>query len=489
MTNQLHLVPEPDDLTGEDGYRQLFENSPIGIINVSLDAKPLMVNERAATSFGYASPEEFLENVSSMRDLWVDPSERDLAVKIMRETGVLRDFEVVMKRRDGSRMTLAVSANPWRGPDGTFIGVQISGVDITDRVRAEHRLEEAQSHASIAFWSLRLDTNEFIHSNDLYGILGVEDRTDRLHIDELIELVHPEDREVIAMKLITMKRDPGERGETEFRVVTRAGTTKWLIARGRVDDDIMQLSGSFQDITEQKLVEEQLTELMAMKTEFVSVVAHDLRMPLTVASGYAEFLHDRWDEVDEEQRRGLVEKIQRSLERLGVLVADVSEVTRIDSGAASFDVRPFDLADLVRSAAEDVSSVEPYPSCDLSIPDGLPFALGDRESVWRVVSNLLSNAVKYSPEGEPITIAIGRTRGFLRVSVTDRGPGIALSDQPKLFQKFSRLPSNASGPRPSGTGLGLFICKSLVEGCGGWIWVDSAPSKGSTFNFTLPIAA
>jgi PAS domain S-box-containing protein len=489
MKNQSYVARADTEFEGEARYRQLFENAPIGIVNVGLDGRPLMVNERAATDFGYASPQDFLENVPSMLDLWVDIGERERAANIMLETGVLRDFEVAMKRRDGTHMMLSVSANPWYGDDGTVVGIQVSGIDITARVRTERRLEEAQSQASIAFWSWRLDTNEFFHTKELNGIVGLRARDAKeFNVTDLKELVHPDDRDMVAEKLAEVKLDPGERFELEFRVATHASSARWLIVRGSVDDDGIRVSGSVQDITQQKLVERKLTELNEMKTEFVSIVAHDLASPLTVANGYAELLQGQWDEFGDPERRGFVDKIKRSLDRLGELVADVSLVTRLESGASAFDIQPFDLAQVVRSTLEDVASVEPFPSWDLSVAEPLPLALGDRGSVWRVLTNLLSNAVKYSSSGEPIAVAVERKDGLLHVSVSDRGPGIALSEQPKLFQKFSRLPSNGSGPRPAGTGLGLFICKSLVEGCGGSIWLESAPAEGSTFTFTLPVA-
>src|SRR5438876_8142393 len=134
-------------------YRQLFENAPAGILYVALDGTPLMVNQRAATTFGYDSPDDFLRGVPSMLDLWAYPEERDRAAMIMLEHGVLRDFEVVMKKRDGSRFVLSVSANPFVAPDGNVVGLQVSGIEITDRVRAEERLEIAQAQASIGFWS------------------------------------------------------------------------------------------------------------------------------------------------------------------------------------------------------------------------------------------------------------------------------------------------------------------------------------------------
>jgi len=473
-----------DDAARDHGhYRQLFENAPIGIINVSLDAKPLMVNERAAASLGYDSPAQFLSEVRSMLDLWVFPEQRERAAEIMLDTGVLRDYEVEMRRRDGTRMTLLVSANPWRDELGTVVGIQVSGIDVTDRVRDEHRLEEAQAQASIGFWAWRLDTNTCTATEQLSRIFDVPiDRTN-LDVQALLQLVHPNDRDVLGMTLTTMLRKPGATFEREFRLRTPAGVTKWAVMRGRVQDDGIQVFGSVQDITAQKQLEEQLTELNRMKSDFVGIVAHDLQTPMTVAAGYAAFLKESWTQIDDDERRRVVERIQSSLDRLQGLMASVLEVSRLDSGAAAFDIAPFDLAEVVRSAAEEVCAAAAKPRCDVKVEPALPAALADREAVWRVSANLVSNAVKYSPDGTPVCVAVGRHDGALLVSVRDDGPGIARADQSKLFQRFSRL---ASSNGANGSGLGLFICKSIVESLGGSIWVDSAPGEGSTFSFTVP---
>jgi PAS domain S-box-containing protein len=466
-------------------YRQLFENAPIGIINVALDTTPLMVNERAAAAFGYDSPAQFLAEVRSMLDLWVDPKERDRAAEIMLTTGVLRDFEVEMKRRDGTRMTLLVSANPTRDESGEVVGIQVSGIDITDRIRNEERLEEAQAQASIGFWAWRLDTNEYSATEQIATIFGV--RVDPREVDmaTLLALVHPDDRKMLGKAMSAVLLRAGATFEHEFRIVTPAGQVKWAVLRGRVHDDAIQVFGSVQDITDQKRITEQLTELNRMKSDFVSIVAHDLQTPMTVAGGYVAYLKQAWAQIAEDERRQVVDRIEGSLGRLQGLVSSILEVARLDSGTATFDVEPFDLGETVRSAADEVCAAAAHSPCSVAVEGDLPPALADGEGIWRVTANLVSNALKYSPPDAPVDVSVGRRDDRLIVSVRDAGPGISPSDQRKLFQRFSRLES-ANGSR--GSGLGLFICKSIVESLGGSIWVDSSVGEGSTFTFTVPAA-
>ncbi len=471
-----------------DTYRQLFDSLPIGVLNVALDGTPTLVNARAAATFGYASSDDFLADVRSMLDLWVHPHERERAAEILLQTGELRDFEVVMRRRDGARITLAVSACPLRDAQGSVVGLQVSGIDITDRVRAERRVEEAQSHASIAFWSWHLDTNDFVYTSNLPDLLGLDPQRSRtLTIADMSELAHEHDREVVAMKLSTLEPIAGRTVEVEFRITTFTGETRWLISRGRVDDDGWNVSASTQDVTRQKLAEAKLVELNEMKTEFVSLVAHDLASPLSVAIGYAEFLLSQPDEVDAAERRTFVTRIHRSLMRMRSLVGDVADVTHLELGGPTVEKRAFDLAELVRDVLDDTRSVDPLQSCELLVEEPLPAALGDAENIERVMVNLLSNAAKYA-HGAEVTVKLRRANTMLEVSVHDDGPGIALADQSRLFKRFSRLESVDAEERPSGTGLGLFICKALVEAGGGKIWVASAPGHGTTFFFTVPTA-
>lgn len=470
-------------------YRQLFDNAPIGIIYVRLDGSPVILNEQAARGFGYDSPEQFLAEVFSMLDLWVDLADRERAAEMMISEGVLRDFEVAMRRRDGSRVVLSLSANPWRDAEGNTVGLQVSGIEITARVDAERRLEEAQAHASIGFWSWRIDTRDFQRSDQTMLILGLDPHGPDPDAEGFMALVHPDDRDLLAMEVATNARRPDGHLEMEFRIVTPSGEERWLVVRASVDPDGQRLSGSVQDITKQKLVEEKLKELNDLKTEFVGVVAHDLRSPLTVAGGYTEFLKEQWDTFTESERRGLVDNVKRSLDKLTTLVANVLEVTKLQAATTGGDARSFDLGALVRSVIDDLASTAGDRRCAVVTRGPLPLAVADPGAAERVVTNLVSNALKYSPVDAPVEVFVDRWGSDLRVAVSDRGPGIAPEDQRKLFQRFSRLPSGAgAGPRPDGTGLGLFICRSLVEAWGGTIWVESVVGEGSTFAFTVPSA-
>ena len=239
-------------------------------------------------------------------------------------------------------------------------------------------------------------------------------------------------------------------------------------------------------LEDERAASERLRELDQLKNEFIGVVAHDLRSPMTVISGYVDTVLIRWDDLDEETKRDLLNVASRNTKRLSNLVEDVLQVARIESGEFPYDIAPFDLGRLVNRTVEEMNAAKPGRPVVAQVPRGLPVALGDEDRLWRVLTNLISNAQKFSPDDVQTVVEVCAADRFLVVSVTDRGPGIPEADLPRLFGKFSRLGQPAGGEK--GTGLGLYISKALIEAQGGTIEVDSLVGRGTTLRFTVPVA-
>jgi signal transduction histidine kinase len=239
-------------------------------------------------------------------------------------------------------------------------------------------------------------------------------------------------------------------------------------------------------LEEERVATARLRELDQLKNEFVGVVAHDLRSPMTVIVGYVDTVLGRWDELPDQMKRELLAVASRNTKRLSMMVEDVLQVARIESGDFPYQIQPFDLGALVRRTAEEMSSARADRPVVALVPDDLPTALGDEDRQWRVLTNLISNAQKFSPEETPVVVAVRADGEAIEVSVTDRGPGIPEESLSLLFGKFSRLGAAPTGEQ--GTGLGLYICKALVEAQGGTIGVTSAPGEGTTMRYTVPVA-
>lgn len=234
------------------------------------------------------------------------------------------------------------------------------------------------------------------------------------------------------------------------------------------------------------LAAKRLMELDELKNEFIGIVAHDLRSPMATIGGFATTMLESWDRLDDDRRRRILEIIVRNVEDMNELVTDILDVAQIESGNLALAIAPFDLGAVVRQVASEVAATL-NRACDLSIPDNLPNALGDVARQRQVLGNLLSNAFKYSGAGTVVEVGAAVRGRLLAVTVRDHGIGISPDDHGILFHKFSRIRS-LDGAQRSGTGLGLFICKSLVEAQGGTITAESEPGKGSAFTYTIPRA-
>jgi len=244
--------------------------------------------------------------------------------------------------------------------------------------------------------------------------------------------------------------------------------------------ELKQREGELQALVDQRTRD--LRETLRLKDEMVSIVAHDFRSPLTLIQGYCERLESR--AADPETRREIAIVRDRA-QHLASLAANTLTMSRIETGGVPLEPSDFRIVDLVRALVDSRSTGS---SCTLSLDAGGDDLVvhADPERIHELVDNLVGNAVKYSPAGSEVRVGVWREGSVARISVTDRGPGIAPADLPSLFQKFSRL-SAARASRVTGSGLGLYICRSIVEAHKGRIWVESEPGQGSTFHVALPL--
>jgi signal transduction histidine kinase len=232
---------------------------------------------------------------------------------------------------------------------------------------------------------------------------------------------------------------------------------------------------------------DELRRLSALRADFVSLVSHELRSPMAAVIGAARTLQGRWRELTAEQRESFLALIGDETSRLADLVGDVLDTSRIEAGTFSFSFSDVDLAELIRDVAAAAEFGQDEVRVSAEVNGALPHLRGDRERLRQVVQNLVDNAVKYSPAGAEVRVNASADDGLVRVEVRDQGPGIPFEDQRLIFEKFGR--SNIPGGAKPGTGLGLFIARSIAEAHGGSLEVDSAPARGSLFTLELPAAS
>ena len=215
----------------------------------------------------------------------------------------------------------------------------------------------------------------------------------------------------------------------------------------------------------------------------VSTVSHELRSPLTSVKGYTSLMLNRWDRIADEKKREMLEQVHHDADRVTRLVTELLDISRLETGRLVLRRQMVDLGELAQTVVGKVAMAYRDLDCSVTVND-VPEVYADPDKVEQVLTNLVENAAKY---GDPKGMSIVGTvdSGMARVSVTDRGPGIPSADMPKLFTKFFRRDHG----RPTGTGLGLWISRGLVEAHGGELTAESTEGGGSTFTFTLPLDA
>jgi signal transduction histidine kinase len=234
---------------------------------------------------------------------------------------------------------------------------------------------------------------------------------------------------------------------------------------------------------------EQVRQANAAKSEFISCVSHELRTPMTSIRGYAEMLEKGMVGTLSTQQMEFASTIRRNAERMQVLVSDLQDVSRIETGRMRLELAPTAVADALDSALQATQAQIDARSqhLEVEIADDMPPVYADRSRLAQILINLLSNACKYTPRGGCINVRADVQDDFVECTVTDTGVGISPQDQQSLFTKFFRSDDPAVRETP-GTGLGLCIVKSLVELQGGEIEVESELGKGVTVRFTMPVA-
>ncbi len=232
--------------------------------------------------------------------------------------------------------------------------------------------------------------------------------------------------------------------------------------------------------------ERRLRELNRSQAEFISVVSHELRTPVAGVLGFLQTTVDHWDRMSESERLATVRRAVTNARRLQAMTRDVLDTETIESGRLNYAFQPVDLGAELQTAVEGSVEIDPTHRVELTPPPAPVVVRADPDRLQQVLANLLENARKNAPPSEPIEVEtelVPGSPGRVRVSVIDHGAGIDPDSVERIFNKFVRGTDHAV----TGTGLGLYIVRSIVEAHGGRIWCDSSPGSRTAFVFELPL--
>jgi PAS domain S-box-containing protein len=482
----------------EHRYRQIIELSQDGIIRMDENGIIVMANPSVCAMFGFSEQ----ELVSQPLSITYPPEEHPLTIEYsdhLHTSGPTR-FERLALRKDGTRIPIEVSISPLT--NGHY---QEIIRDIATRKKMEEELQNNERKYRLLVENqtdlmIELDIKgKLLFANPSYCKL-IWKAPEEVMATSFFAVIHPDDKERIQKELERVYFPPYT-AYVEHRLLTR-DDWRWIAwsVNAVLDNsgDVMALTCIGRDITDSKEAKEELEkanqrlrELDKLKDNFLSTVSHELRTPLTSIKSFTEILLNY--EEDRTTQIEFLGIINEESDRLTRLINDFLDLSKIQAGRMKWQAVELSIAEAINSAANAAKPLIDKAKLDLNIqiePD-LPKVLSDRDRLIQVITNLLGNAIKFTPERGTIQLmACSDTdtdsdQRIIKVSITDSGIGIAPENHQLIFENFGQV-GDVLKDRPKGTGLGLPICKKIIENFGGKIWVKSALGKGTTFIFTLP---
>jgi PAS domain S-box-containing protein len=452
-------IAEQDLKDSEERFRSLSETSPVGVGVSSADGVLLYTNPAYELILGYNRGELIGTRTS---DLYCKPEDSPSLLTTVNKDGVIRGFETQLKRKDGGPVWVSISASSisYRGKPAVMGTIQ----DTTKSKAAE---------AEIAYRA----TFPELNPNPVTELDGTGNIT---YLNPAAKTIFP-DLSALGEKhpyLADWGTLIKKYGTDKVSLLTRdvkVGDSWYEQAISRVpSSQNLRIYG--RDITVRKRAEE-------LKDDFIGMVSHELKTPITVLIGALGVARE--EGLSKYEVKSLLNDAASSAEELANIVENLLELSRSRSDRLILQKEPIDVAAFVQGLVEKEKANAPNNRLRADVRKELPLVPADKTRLRLILNNLLSNAVKYCAEGTEIRVSVKQESNYLTISVGDQGPGIPIEEQARLFQPFERLANSPTAPR--GLGLGLLVCKRLVEAHGGKIWLESESGKGSTFFFTLPL--
>ena len=503
----IHVVLQHEDITeqilseeklhdSETRYKTLTGLAPVGIFQTDEKGNCLYVNKRWCDFAGMTH--EQAKGQGWLKALHPDDKERIVA-EWNESANHDEEFssEYRFKTRKGGITWLQGNAVGIKDVKGNTIGYLGTISDITEKKQTEnkqkkieHALRESEERLRLALnagnigvWDWDIVNNNISWSEKIYEIHGVKKDDFKGTVDEFMQVIYPGDKQFVMDHLESALQNK-KPYQLEFRAYGPGKKVIWIITSAQVlfddEDKPIRMLGATIDITERKRLENQ-------KDEFIGLASHELKTPVTSIKVFAQVLQRTFSKTGDNKSVLLLKKMDVQINKLTTLIGDLLDVTRIKEGKLTFRNDYFNFNEMVEEITEEIQRTSDTHTIVLHL-DVTKKVYGDRDRYGQVLTNLLTNALKYSPADKNIIVTTKAGKKEMLLSVTDFGIGVPEEKQKEIFQRFFRV--NQEKDTYPGLGLGLYICKEIIERQGGEIWVESDRSgkTGTTFSFTAPIA-
>jgi PAS domain S-box-containing protein len=469
--------------------------SPTSIVITDLKGTIEYTNPQFTNITGYAQEEVIGKNSRILKSDYHRPNYyKDLWDTVI--SGNIWKGELYNKHKNGSLFWEEAVIAPIFDDNNQIISIVAVKQDITERKKIEFKhirnkgnLKKAQKIGNVGHWDYNIVENKLYWSEQIYRIYEVSPDDFELNFENVIQLLHPEDRQLFVDEYYKSIEN-NEIFEIGHRIITKSGKTKYIIQRAttKYDEVGKPLSslGSVQDITELKEKEIQLKELNTTKDKFFSIISHDLRSPFNSILGFSELLLKNHSKYDNEEREYFINTIYMSAKNTLSLLDNLLTWARSQSGKINLSKENINLKFFLKELTLILQEQANNKKIEIKnhITENI-LVFADRNMLDTIFRNLITNAIKYTNEGGIIELKQKTETEFVEITIADNGVGMNEKIRNSLF-KTGETKSIEGTDGERGTGLGLILCKEFVEKHGGKIWVESEFGKGATFYFTIP---
>jgi PAS domain S-box-containing protein len=377
---------------------------------------------------------------------------------------------------------------PVKNAASELTGIMVVASDVTSQVLGNLELERAEAKMKLAIeasnmgtWHIHPVTKALKYNQTLAKIFGYED-AEAMTYDQAIGQVTEDYRGPILSAIDAAIISGGDYDITYQQRRFNDGAVIWLRSFGKITQDTegnyTVFSGLVMDVTEQKKDEER-------KNDFIGMVSHELKTPLTSLSAYIQMLLGKANLAGDSFTAGALDKANNQVKKMNSLINGFLNISRLESGKIQLLKHEFALDALLIEVVREIQVTFPGQLIRFN-PDAVILVTADKDKIGTVITNLLSNAIKYSAKGKAIDISCSVVGNQVQVAVADQGMGIKIEDIPKLFDRFYRVQSPQMFSI-SGFGIGLYLSAEIIQRHGGSIWAESEPGIGSTFFFSIPV--
>lgn len=431
------------------------------------------VKQLVYRDFSYTPIKRNDGSTQSIVALTIDVTERSLAR--LREQQLIEELSATNEELSASNEELVATNEELNEAH------EIQQRLISNLEQSELRFRMAIEAAQMGSWHIDRKTKALSYNETLAKVFGYEGETPMTY-EQAIAQVTEDHQEKLVAEIENAIVEGGEYDVTYSQKRFNDGELIWLRSLGRITPDeqgnFSLFSGVVMDITEQKEDEQR-------KNDFIGMVSHELKTPLTSLKGYAQILHQKAKKNQDDFALGALAKVIDQIKKMTGLINGFLDISRLESGKIHLEKSHFNLDELILENIDETSLLN-ISHRIIFKPCAQVSVFADRDKIASVISNIIGNAVKYAPEQTEIEISCEVQGSYARISVKDQGAGIAAKDVEKLFDRFYRVESEQT-QLISGFGIGLYLCAEIVERHHGKIGVTSEPGLGSTFHFSLPV--